>query len=113
MRDDYNGGSRRAVDTLSGGETFLTSLCLAIALSSHIQLRGKAPLEFFFLDEGFGTLDSELLETVMTFLEKLQSDMLSVGIISHIDELKNRVPVKLVVTPTAQGSGSSVAIEYS
>ena len=114
MRDDFNGGVRRAVDTLSGGETFLTSLCLALALSSHIQLKGSAPLEFFFLDEGFGTLDNELLETVMTSLEKLRSDRLSIGIISHVEELKNRVPVKLIVTPARPGGGGTkVQIEYS
>ena len=114
MRDDYTGGMRRSVDTLSGGETFLTSLSLALALSSHIQLKGKAPLEFFFLDEGFGTLDSELLETVMSSLEKLHSDRLCVGIISHVEEIKNRVPVKLVVTPAVPGvGGTKVEIEYS
>jgi exonuclease SbcC len=114
MRDDFNGGTRRATDTLSGGETFLTSLSLALALSSQIQLKGSAPLEFFFLDEGFGTLDSELLETVMSSLERLHSDRLCVGIISHVDELKNRVPVKLLVTPAKPGTGGSrVQIEYS
>ena len=51
-----NGGQRRSVDSLSGGETFLTSLSLALALSSQIQLKGNSPLEFFFLDEGFGSL---------------------------------------------------------
>jgi exonuclease SbcC len=114
MRDDFNGGNRRGADTLSGGETFLTSLSLAIALSSQIQLKGSAPLEFFFLDEGFGTLDSELLETVMTSLERLHSDRLCVGIISHVEELKNRVPVKLIVSPAVDGGdGSKVHIEYS
>lgn len=114
MRDDFNGGTRRATDTLSGGEIFLTSLSLALALSSQIQLRGNAPLEFFFLDEGFGTLDAELLDTVMTSLERLHSDRLSVGIISHVEELKNRVPVKLLVHPAKQGGeGSKVQIEYS
>lgn len=114
MRDDYNGGVKRSVDTLSGGETFLTSLCLALALSSHIQLKGSAPLEFFFLDEGFGTLDSELLEVVMSSLEKLRSDKFSIGIISHVEELKNRVPVKLIVTPAVMGGGGTkVRIEYS
>ena len=114
MRDDFNGGMRRATDTLSGGETFLTSLALALALSSQIQLKGSAPLEFFFLDEGFGTLDSELLEIVISSLERLHSDKLCVGIISHVEELKNRVPVKLIVTPAKQGgAGSIVEIEYS
>jgi DNA repair protein SbcC/Rad50 len=113
MRDDFNGGVRRSVDTLSGGETFLTSLSLALALSSQIQLKGSAPLEFFFLDEGFGTLDSDLLEIVMQSLERLHSDKLSVGIISHVEELKNRVPVKLIVTSSEGGYGSKVKIEYS
>lgn len=114
MRDDFNGGVIRAANTLSGGETFLTSLSLALALSSQIQLKGSAPLEFFFLDEGFGTLDSELLDTVMTSLEKLHSDKLCVGIISHVEELKNRVPVKLIVEPSVSGKGGSkVRIDYT
>ena len=113
MRDNFNGGERRSVDTLSGGETFLTSLSLALALSSQIQLKGSAPLEFFFLDEGFGSLDTELLEVVMQSLERLHSDRLSVGIISHVEELKNRVPVKLVVKSSEVGEGSKIKIEYS
>ena len=85
-----------------------------MALSSQVQLKGSAPLEFFFLDEGFGTLDTELLDIVMNSLEKLHSSRLSVGIISHVEELKNRVPVKLVVTPAKQGEGGSkVKLEYS
>lgn len=113
MRDNFNGGQRRSVDTLSGGETFLTSLSLALALSSQIQLKGSAPLEFFFLDEGFGSLDSELLETVIESLERLHHDKLSVGIITHVEELKNRVPIKLIVSPSEVGQGSKVKIEYS
>lgn len=114
MRDDFNGGVRRSVDTLSGGETFLTSLSLALALSSHIQLKGSAPLEFFFLDEGFGSLDAELLDIVMTSLERLKKDKMVVGIISHVEELKDRVPVKLIVTPpVVSGEGSKVRIEYT
>lgn len=111
IRDDYNGGIRRSVDTLSGGETFLTSLALALALSTHVQLRGSARLEFFFLDEGFGTLDSSLLDIVMTSLEKLYNDRLSVGIISHVEELKQRVPIRLNVHPAEyDGTGSHVDI---
>lgn len=114
MRDDFNGGIRRSSDTLSGGETFLTSLCLALSLSSNIQLKGSAPLEFFFLDEGFGTLDTELLEVVISSLERLRNDRLCVGIISHVEELKARVPVKLLLqSATIEGNGSKVTIEYS
>ncbi len=112
--DNYNGGVKRDVNTLSGGETFITSLSLALALSTQIQLKGNTSIEFFFLDEGFGTLDSSILDVVMTSLEKLQKEKLSVGIISHVDELKDRVPVKLIVEPAISGvSGTKVRIEYS
>lgn len=112
IRDDGNGGIRRPVSTLSGGETFLTSLALALALSSEIQLRGKYPLEFFFLDEGFGTLDAELLDTVATALEKLHSERLSVGVISHVPELRARLGRKLAVLPAEQaGQGSRIVLE--
>lgn len=114
IRDDFNGGEIRDTSTLSGGETFLTSLSLALALSSQVQLKGSAPLEFFFLDEGFGTLDTELLDVVMSSLERLHSSRLSIGIISHVEELKNRVPVKLIVTPAKPGEGGSrTTLEYS
>ncbi|MEX2461745.1 MAG: AAA family ATPase [Paenibacillaceae bacterium] len=112
IRDDANGGMRRPVSTLSGGETFLTSLALALALSAQIQLSGQYPLEFFFLDEGFGTLDPELLETVVEALEKLHIDQLAVGIISHVPELKARLPRKLIVESAELGGrGSRVFIE--
>ncbi|MHA6530354.1 AAA family ATPase [Paenibacillus sp. BAC0078] len=107
IRDDGNGGVRRPVSTLSGGETFLTSLSLALALSAQIQLRGQYPLQFFFLDEGFGTLDPDLLDTVITSLERLHNDQLSVGIISHVPELRARLPRKLVIVPAEQGGGGS------
>lgn len=110
--DDANGGVKRPVGTLSGGETFLTSLALALALSAQIQLRGKYPLQFFFLDEGFGTLDPELLDTVITSLEHLHHDHLSVGIITHVAELRARLVRKLVVIPTESGGeGSKVVVE--
>ncbi|MGN7761158.1 AAA family ATPase [Paenibacillus sp. 22594] len=107
IRDDGNGGVRRPVSTLSGGETFLTSLSLALALSAQIQLRGQYPLQFFFLDEGFGTLDPDLLDTVITSLERLHNDQLSVGIISHVPELRARLPRKLVIVPVEPGGGGS------
>ncbi|MHA7583032.1 AAA family ATPase [Paenibacillus vandeheii] len=110
--DNANGGVKRPVSTLSGGETFLTSLSLALALSAQIQLRGQYPLQFFFLDEGFGTLDPELLDTVITSLEKLHDDRLAVGIISHVPELRARLPRKLVVIPAGEaGAGSRVVLE--
>ena len=112
IRDYKNGGAERDASTLSGGETFLASLALALALSSEIQLKGTAPLELFFLDEGFGTLDDNLLEIVMNSLERIHNNKLSVGIISHVESIKNRVPVKLLITPAKAGmGGSKVKIE--
>ena len=114
IRDYKNGGAGRDASTLSGGETFLASLALALALSAEIQLKGTAPLELFFLDEGFGTLDDNLLEVVMSSLERIHNDKLKVGIISHVESIKNRVPVKLLVTPAQAGmGGSKVKIERS
>lgn len=114
IRDYKNGGAQRDATTLSGGETFLASLSLALALSAQIQLKGTAPLELFFLDEGFGTLDDDLLEVVMSSLEKIHNDKLKVGIISHVEAIKNRVPVKLMITPAEAGmGGSKVKIERS
>ena len=114
IRDNKNGGAIRPSDTLSGGEMFITSLSLALALSSSIQLNGAAPLEFFFLDEGFGSLDDDLLDTVMNSLEQLQSKKRSIGIISHVEAIQTRVPVKLLVTPSdLSQKGSQITLEYS
>ncbi|ANB60260.1 AAA family ATPase [Anoxybacteroides amylolyticum] len=112
IRDDANGGVRRPVTTLSGGETFLTSLSLALALSKQIQLRGEYPLQFFFLDEGFGTLDNELLDIVITALERLQTSDMAIGVISHVQELRARLPKRLVVEPAEpSGRGTRVRLE--
>lgn len=111
LRDEGAGGLRRPVDTLSGGETFLTSLALALALSVEIQMRGSR-LEFFFLDEGFGTLDPELLEVVMDALERLRMNNFAIGVISHVPELRQRMPRRLIVTPAEPlGRGSRVTLE--
>lgn len=112
IRDDANGGVRRPASSLSGGEAFLTSLALALALSAQIQLGGQYALEFFFLDEGFGTLDQHMLEGVMTALEKLHSDHLNVGVISHVPQLRAHLPRKLIVHPAEpSGRGSTVTLE--
>ncbi len=109
IRDFYNGGGYRSVSSLSGGETFLASLALALALSMQIQLRGRYPLQFFFLDEGFGTLDQELLEVVIDALERLKTENLAVGIISHVPELKARIMRQVDVVPaTTSGKGSQI-----
>ncbi|WP_395014430.1 AAA family ATPase [Robinsoniella peoriensis] len=113
IRDNKNGGVLRAPATLSGGETFVTSLALALSLSEEIQLKGTAPLELFFLDEGFGSLDENLLDVVMTSLERIHNEHLKVGIISHVESVKARVPVRLIVSPAQSGiSGTKVEIEH-
>ncbi|MBC2855598.1 SMC family ATPase [Cetobacterium sp. 2A] len=111
--DNFNGGIERRAATLSGGETFLVSLALALALSNQIQLKGKTQLEFFFLDEGFGTLDTKLLDKVIESLEHIKEhEKIKVGIISHVEELKTRVPRKLeVLSPISGISGSIIKME--
>lgn len=107
IRDYKNGGVKRDTSTLSGGETFLASLALSLSLSAEIQLKGTAPLELFFLDEGFGTLDDDLLEVVMNSLERIHNDKLKIGIISHVESIRSRIPVKLIITPAESGKGGS------
>jgi len=112
IRDNANGGVLRSVASLSGGETFLTSLSLALALSSQLQLKGQSPLEFFFLDEGFGTLDNTLLDTVIDSLERLSSSKRVIGLISHVPEMKNRITRRLIIeAPDRTGKGSRISIE--
>lgn len=112
IRDYANGGVCRMVSTLSGGETFLTALSLALALSEQIQLKGQSPLEFFFLDEGFGTLDNGLLDNVMDALERISGSERVIGLISHVPELKSRIGRRLVISPPSpQGEGSQVLME--
>ena len=108
--DNLDGGNLRGVKTLSGGETFLVSLSLALSLSAAICLKSLRPIEFFFLDEGFGTLDEKLVDTVMDVLGKL-SRSFSVGLISHVEELKHRIDHKIVVTGANEKHGSQVKVE--
>ena len=108
--DNYDCGNLRGVNTLSGGETFLVSLSLALALSQTICSRSMKSIEFFFLDEGFGTLDSSLVDTVMDALEKLKSSSFTIGVISHVEELKNRISNKITVNKATETHGSTVSV---
>lgn len=110
--DNLCGGELRSVNTLSGGETFLVSLSLALSLSSAIYAKSLRPIEFFFLDEGFGTLDEKLIDTVMDSLEKLRNSHFSIGLISHVEELKHRIGNKIMVTGAAEGGSSDIQISY-
>jgi len=110
--DFQDAGARRPVHTLSGGETFQASLALALALSRQVvQLSaGLRELNSLFLDEGFGTLDPETLDTVATTLERLAADKdRMVGLITHVAALAERVPVRFVVS--RDGATSSLRRE--
>ena len=109
--DNFNAGNLRGVYTLSGGETFLVSLSLALALSAEICARSLRPIEFFFLDEGFGTLDEHLIDVVMDSLERLRGEHFSIGIISHVEELKHRIERKLLVKKATEQHGSQIEME--
>jgi exonuclease SbcC len=99
--DHRNADERRSVRTLSGGETFQASLALALALAeqlSELATQGTAKLDAIFLDEGFGTLDPDSLDTVAATLETLGGDTRMVGLITHVRELAERVPTRFEVT---------------
>lgn len=102
--DNYTGFAR-GVGTLSGGETFLASLSLALGLVDVVQsYAGGIHLDTLFVDEGFGTLDPESLDFAIKALIDLQQGGRLVGIISHVPELKERIDARLEVTPTSKGS---------
>lgn len=104
--DHYN-GSQRSVRTLSGGETFLASLSLALGLADEIQeSAGGIRLETMFVDEGFGSLDNESLQMAMQALGGLGEGKRLVGIISHVNELKERIDRKLIVARKKDGSST-------
>lgn len=100
--DQFQGNIHRAVSTLSGGESFLISLALALSLSDMASR--NVSLESLFIDEGFGTLDQETLDVAMNTLEKLQSEsQKTVGVISHVEALKERINVQIKLEKNAQG----------
>lgn len=102
VSDAWAGGELRSARTLSGGESFVASLALALALSDT--LAGSAALGALFLDEGFGTLDRATLEAVTGVLESLTTEGRMVGVITHVPELSARLPARLVVTKGPGGS---------
>ncbi|WP_329787777.1 SMC family ATPase [Lentzea sp. DG1S-22] len=102
--DDYSGRSRPA-KTLSGGESFLASLSLALGLADVVANEtGGALLDTLFVDEGFGTLDSDTLDIVMNTLDELRAGGRVVGLVSHVEELRQRIPTRLRVRKARTGS---------
>ncbi|MFA7083768.1 MAG: SbcC/MukB-like Walker B domain-containing protein [Arcobacteraceae bacterium] len=102
--DGFQGDVIRSVNTLSGGESFIVSLSLALGLSSLASQ--KISIDSLFLDEGFGTLDSNSLELALNALNQLQSTGKMIGVISHVEALKERIPLQIRVEP--KGDGTSV-----
>ncbi len=108
--DTYTGAAR-SVATLSGGETFLASLSLALGLADVVQsYSGGIHLDTIFVDEGFGSLDPESLDFALRALLDLQKGGRLVGIISHVPELKERIDARLEILPTDRGSAASFRI---
>ncbi|MBM4420900.1 MAG: hypothetical protein FJ034_04835 [Chloroflexi bacterium] len=104
--DTYWGDEERSVKTLSGGETFLASLALAVALSEHVRslaVTERARLDSLFLDEGFGSLDQDALAGAVEALERLGGDGRLVGIITHVRELAEQLP-RIEIVASAAGS---------
>lgn len=102
---DFHTGAKRNARTLSGGETFFTSLALALGLADIVAMRsGGIRMDALFIDEGFGSLDAETLDIALDTLTSLQAGGRLVGLISHVSELKERIPTRLEIIKTAQGS---------
>jgi DNA repair protein SbcC/Rad50 len=104
---DDNAGATRSSHTLSGGESFIAALSLALGLAEVIQNQaGGVAIEALFIDEGFGSLDEETLEMAMEALEGIESAGRMIGIISHVRELKERIPQQIVVETSGTGRSS-------
>lgn len=110
VMDYLNGGKSRSAKTLSGGQAFQASLCLALALADSIQSLNQFEKNFFFIDEGFGTLDKDSIDIVFQTLEQLYREHRVVGVISHVEELQERIPryVQVIKDPER---GSIVAMQ--
>ena len=102
--DNYQAGETRSTKNLSGGESFIVSLSLALGLSKMASR--KVRVDSLFLDEGFGTLDEETLETALETLAGLQQDGKLIGVISHVSALKERISTQITITPVSSGRSS-------
>lgn len=102
---DAHTGEERKVSTLSGGETFQASLALALAVADAVQHHaGGLRMEALFIDEGFGSLDADALELAMDTLDQLRAGGRSVGVISHVASMRERIRTGVEVVPSEDGS---------
>lgn len=111
VRDHLNGGKTRLLKTLSGGQSFQAALCLALAMAENVKNLNSADQSFFFLDEGFGSLDKESLRIVFDTLKSLRQENRIVGIISHVEELQQEIDLYLNIT-NKEETGSVVACSW-
>ena len=104
VRDDWSGESRDPA-TLSGGETFVVSLALALGLADVIMNEaGGQMLDTLFVDEGFGSLDADTLDDVLDVLDTLREGGRIIGVVSHVTEMRERIPTQLAVAKGRDGS---------
>lgn len=110
VRDLYT-DTLRPASSLSGGETFMASLALALGLADTVQAEaGGVEMDTLFVDEGFGSLDAQTLEQVMEVLDGLQAGGRTLGLVSHVDRMRQEIPCRLEVTKTRQGSHLTVVL---
>jgi exonuclease SbcC len=102
---DANSGKTRQVQDLSGGETFLVALALALSLADVVQsIFGGIELSSLFIDEGFGALDAETLDAAVLLLDSIRSDGRSIGIITHVDQMQKTLPIGMKIIKSSRGS---------
>ncbi|MGB3077321.1 MAG: SbcC/MukB-like Walker B domain-containing protein, partial [Chitinophagales bacterium] len=109
VRDFMNNGQLRSVKTLSGGQKFQAALSLALALADSIQIHSQSKQNFFFLDEGFGSLDSDSLDMVFETLRSLRKENRIVGIISHVKEMQQEIDTCLTIVNDEEKGSEIVA----
>ena len=102
--DYLNNGHHRSVKTLSGGQTFQASLSLALALIDNLRRNSSSSQNFFFLDEGFGSQDKQSLNVIFETLKDLRNEDRIVGLISHVEELQQKIPASVTVSCEESGS---------
>jgi DNA repair exonuclease SbcCD ATPase subunit len=107
IQDFWNGGHQRKVSTLSGGETFMVSLALSLALAELS--RGQTVIDAFFIDEGFGTLDDDSINEVLEVLNKIKNTGKQIGIISHVKKLTDQIPLNIDIKKVPSGPSEITA----